>query len=85
LSLDGIEPSLSISVNAVTNQDMAISGTVADNITDFIYSLVGNSLAGLTFNTDGTRSFEPSILFDSPDTPDSEIVALCRCVTHPNR
>ncbi len=85
LSLDGVKPSLSTDVGALTDEDTAVSGTVADHTTDLTYSLVGDSPMGPIFDTDGTRLFEPSVLFDSLDTHDSDIVSLCRCVTHPNR
>lgn len=59
--------------SASTNADTAVNGTVVDNTTDadddvateLAYALVGDSPVGLTFNADGTWSFDPGGLFDS--------------------
>ncbi|MGQ0578570.1 MAG: hypothetical protein ACT4PQ_06610 [Betaproteobacteria bacterium] len=75
-SLDGAQPSLSTSVNALSDEDMAFSGTAADNTTDFCSSLMGHAPMGCAFTAHGIRSFVPIGPFDSLYSGDSHIVSF---------
>ena len=68
---------------ATTDENTAVSGTVADNTsdpdnaaTDLTYSVVGAVPAGLTFNPDGSFNFDPSGQFDSLRPGDSAQVTF---------
>ena len=95
-SLDSNVATVSITVNpvndapvttndaATTDEDTAVSGTVADNTTDpdnlasdLTYSVVGAVPTGLSFNkSDGTWMFDPSGQFDSLNDGDSTEVTF---------
>ena len=67
--------------SASTDEDHAVAGTVADDVTDpddnaFTFSLVGGAPAGLIFNEDGSYSFDPSGQFESLDTNESDEVTF---------
>jgi hypothetical protein len=82
LSLHAARLRISTGVNVLADEDMAASGTVADDATDLTYGLAGDLPSGLTalmpltFNTDGTGSFDPGVLFDSSHTGDGHIVSF---------
>ena len=74
ITIDGVNDApVTAADTATTNEDTAVNGTVvdvttdADNnpATDLTYALVGTAPTGLTFNADGTWSFDPSGNFDS--------------------
>src|SRR6185436_17245791 len=65
---------------ASTNEDTLVNGSVADNTTDPddtpTFSVVGASPTGLTFNADGTFSFNPAGNYDGLDTGESTTVSF---------
>ncbi len=77
-------PPVTSAETATTNEQTVVTGTVVtattdpDNnpATDLTYTVVGTKPAGLTFNADGTWSFDPSGKFDSLAKGQSTTVAF---------
>jgi VCBS repeat-containing protein len=62
-------------------ENEVINGTVADNVTDpddsaQTFSVVGSGPTGLTFNSDGTWSFDPGTAYDYLDDNESTTVTF---------
>ncbi len=84
ITINGVnDPPVTTDDSATTNEDTSVNGTVVDNTTDpddnpaaFNYSIVGPTPTGLTFNADGTWTFDPAGNFDGLDTGESATVSF---------
>ena len=66
---------------ASTNEDAPVSGSVVDSAVDvdgdtLVFSVVGQMPEGLTFNSDGSWTFDPTGQFDFLDTGESAPVSF---------